>query len=86
MIRVTCVGHIGTSVGRETMEIPGDGMKTSELIEMLREMGRDDPALGFTKYNTLVVVNSGDAFTGATRDRVLHDGDEVVLLPFSHGG
>ncbi len=80
------MGHIRTSVGRETIEIPGDGIKTSELIEMVRELSRSNPTPGFTKFNTLVVVNSGDAFTGATRDRVLHDGDEVVLLPFSHGG
>jgi molybdopterin converting factor small subunit len=86
MIRVTCVGHIRTSVGRETVELEEDGIKTSALIERLREMGRDDPNLGFSKFNTLVIVNGSSAFTAAAEDRVIEDGDEVLLLPFSHGG
>jgi len=86
MIRVTCVGHIRTSVGRETVEVQEDGIKTSALIERLREMGRDDPNLGFSKFNTLVIVNGSSAFTAAADDRVIEDGDEVLLLPFSHGG
>jgi sulfur carrier protein ThiS len=49
-------------------------------------MGRGDPNLGFSVYNTLVIVNGEVAFTAAASDRVLEDGDEVLLLPFSHGG
>ena len=86
LIRVTCIGHIRTSVGKETVEIQDSGMKTSELIGRLREMGRGDPNLGFSVYNTLVIVNGEVAFTAAASDRVLEDGDEVLLLPFSHGG
>jgi len=85
-IRVTCVGHIRTSIGRERVEIPGDRMKARDLIERLREMGRSDPNLGFSVYNTLVIVNGSVAFTAAASDRILEDGDEVLLLPFSHGG
>jgi molybdopterin converting factor small subunit len=86
MIRVTCVGHIRTSVGREMVELKEDRIKTSVLIERLREMGRDDPNLGFSKFNTLVIVNGSSAFTAAADDRMIDDGDEVLLLPFSHGG
>ena len=86
MIRVTCVGHIRTSVGRETVELKEDRIKTSVLIERLREMGHDDPNLGFSKFNTLVIVNGSSAFTAAADDRTIDDGDEVLLLPFSHGG
>ncbi len=86
MIKVTCIGHIRTSVGSEIVEIQDGGMRTSELIGRLREMGRDDPNLGFSVYNTLVIVNGDVAFTAAADDRILEDGDEVLLLPFSHGG
>ncbi len=86
MIRVTCFGHIRTSVGRETVEIEADSMRISALIERVREMGRDDPNMGFTKYNTVVIVNGLSAFNGASDDRLIEDGDEVLLLPFSHGG
>ena len=86
MIRVICIGHIKLSVGKETVEIQAKRIKASELIEDLREMGRGDPNLGFNVYNTLVIVNGDVAFTAAAGDRELEDGDEVLLLPFSHGG
>jgi molybdopterin converting factor small subunit len=85
MIKVTCFGHVRTSLGRDTVEIEADKISTTALIEKIREMGRADPNLGFTKYNTLVIVN-GSAYSGASEDRILEDGDEVILLPFSHGG
>jgi len=85
-IVVTCLGHIKTSVGKETVELPGPEITAARLIEKLREMGAGDRHLGFTKFNTLIVVNEEAAFTAAAEDRVLKDGDEVVLVPFSHGG
>jgi molybdopterin converting factor small subunit len=85
-IRVTCLGHIKTSVGREKVELQGDGMTAGELIDAIRKMGAADQNLGFTKFNTLLVVNGKSAFTAAADDRRLEDGDEVLLLPFSHGG
>ena len=85
MIRVTCFGHVRRSLGRDTVDLPGEGLRTGELIERLRAMCGDDPNLGFNRFNTLVIVNGLSAF-GASDDRTLHDGDEVVLLPFSHGG
>ena len=86
MIRVTCFGHIRTSVGKEKLEFTERTMRTSALIERVRDLGRRDPNMGFTGYNTLVIVNGSSAFTAAADDRMLEDGDEVVLLPFSHGG
>lgn len=85
-IIVRCLGHIRTSVGRETVEVPGDDMTANELIETLREMARSDPHVGFTRFNTLLVVNGESAFTAAADDRRLKDGDQVLLVPFSHGG
>lgn len=85
-ILVTCLGHIRTSVGQETVEIPNESMTAGELIEALRGMAGSDPHVGFTKFNTLLVVNGESAFTAAADDRRLKDGDRVLLVPFSHGG
>ncbi|MDA4136210.1 MAG: MoaD/ThiS family protein [Thaumarchaeota archaeon] len=85
-IRVRCLGHIKTSVGSETVEIRENTMNAGELIESLRKMGAKDPHLGFTRFNTLLIVNGQTAFTAAADDRKLVDGDEVLLVPFSHGG
>ncbi|MDA4135197.1 MAG: hypothetical protein OK441_06475 [Thaumarchaeota archaeon] len=86
MIKVKSVGHIRTSVGAETVEIEVEEIGAVELIEKLREIAGSGPSTGFTRFNTLIVVNGGQAFTAAAEDRKLKDGDEVLLLPFSHGG
>ena len=85
MIRVRCLGHIGTSVGTNEVEVDGPGMFAGELVERVRKMAAaKDP--GFTKYNTLVMVEEGEAFVSAASDREVRDGERVVLIPFSHGG
>ena len=86
MIRVMAVGHIRRSLGAEVVELEEREISAVDLVEKLRGMARKDANLGFTKFNTLIVVNGMQAFTAAAEDRKLKDGDEVVLLPFSHGG
>ena len=86
MIRVKAVGHIRTSLGEETIEVEGSEIGAVELLEKLRLRAGNGSRAGFTRFNTLLVVNGGEAFTAAAEDRKLRDGDEVLLLPFSHGG
>ncbi len=85
MITVRCLGHIGTSVGAKELTVPGGDIEASELVDKVRAAARErDP--GFTKFNTLVMVEDGEAFVAAGASRVLKDGAKVVLIPFSHGG
>jgi len=85
VITVKCLGHIGTSVGTREVVLEDDELEASELVERLRTAsGRQDP--GFTKYNTLVMVEEGEAFVPAAVSRKVRSGERVVLIPFSHGG
>jgi molybdopterin converting factor small subunit len=85
MIFVRCLGHIGTSVGRKDVTLETSELEASELVERLRaESSRSDP--GFTKFNTLVMIEDGEAFVPAGMGRKVPDGSRVVLIPFSHGG
>lgn len=85
MIRVRCLGHIGTSVGKKELELDASEMEASEVVERARlASGKRDP--GFTKFNTLVMVEDGEAFVPAGTKRTVPDGSRVVLIPFSHGG
>ncbi len=86
MIRVRCLGHIRSSLGTDELNLDITEVSSSDLLDGLRERGKSDPRLGFTKYNTLLIVNGGEAYTAAADDRLLRDGDTVLLLPFSHGG
>lgn len=73
-------------MGSEEADLPLDGISVGDLFGLLA----GKPAQvrhGFTKYNTLLVVNDGEAFSAsAHEERRLSDGDSVVLVPFSHGG
>jgi molybdopterin converting factor small subunit len=86
MIRVTCTGHIGASLGKEELDLDETEIGATQLIERLKQMARDEANLGFTEFNTIMILNDGEAFIPASKDRLLRDGDSVVLVPFSHGG
>jgi molybdopterin converting factor small subunit len=82
---VRCLGHIQTSVGSGEVSLEGADLEVSEIVDRLRAMSvKEDP--GFTKFNTLVMVESGEAFVTASVRKVVKDGEKVVLIPFSHGG
>ena len=85
MITVRCLGHIGTSVGAKEVELTDEALDAEEIVARLRALSTEaDP--GFTKYNTLVMVEEGEAFMPASSKRVVKSGQKVVLIPFSHGG
>jgi molybdopterin converting factor small subunit len=85
MIRVTCVGHISTSLGKDEVTLECEDSSVVEIIEKLRGMARG-PDAGFTKFNTLAIVENGEAFVPAGSGRLVKSGERVVLIPFSHGG
>lgn len=84
MIRVKCLGYIGTSLGNDEVNLDGDSLEPGEIIDRLRTMAQGDT--GFSKFNTLAVVGDGEAFVAASSSRKVRDGETVVLIPFSHGG
>ena len=87
MIRLKFLGHIRTSMGTEELEISRDQMSVGEMFGLILETKPSQFGHGFTKYNTLVVVNDEEAFSASAQEsRRLRDGDSVLLVPFSHGG
>lgn len=74
-------------MGAERMDLQEEGITVDGLFTLLFAKKPSQAAHGFTKFNTLVVVNGGEVFSAASQEkRRLSDGDEVVLVPFSHGG
>lgn len=85
MIRVRCLGHIATSVGARDLELGLSDVDAKDLVDAVRALSAArDP--GFDAYNTLVMVRDGEAFVAASAERTLKDGEDVVLIPVSHGG
>ena len=87
MIHLKFLGHIKTSMGAEQMDVPGEAMSVDDLFGLLLSSRPAQVDHGFTKYNTLLVLNDGEVFSAAAqKDRRLSDGDSLLLVPFSHGG
>lgn len=85
MIRVRCLGHIGTALGSSEVDLDDAEIEAAEIVERLRSRVAGDES-GFSKYNTLVMVEDGEAFVPASVKRKVRSGERVVLIPFSHGG
>jgi molybdopterin converting factor small subunit len=85
MIHVRCYGHIGTCVGSTEVTLDDVELDSADLVDKVRGMAAG-PNPGFTRYNTLVMVDEGEAFVPAGSHRTVKDGDRVALIPFSHGG
>jgi hypothetical protein len=94
-IHLKFLGHISRSMGSEEMELARERISIDDLFALL--LG-ERPAAGaptktavadhgFSKFNTLLVVNGSEAFSASAQiGRYLVDGDSVLLVPFSHGG
>ncbi len=85
MIRVSLLGHVRSSVGRSEVELPDAELEVGALVDRLRSMCKESNP-GFNKYNTLAMVEDGEAFVPASTSRRVKSGDRVVIIPFSHGG
>jgi molybdopterin converting factor small subunit len=85
MIFVRCFGHIKTSIGSKEITLESSDLDAAELVDRVRSLSVE-PDPGFNKYNTLVMVEDGEAFVPAGAKRTVRGGERVALIPFSHGG
>jgi molybdopterin converting factor small subunit len=85
LIRVKCLGHIASEVGVEELELDLPQAHAATIVDQLRTRAASANP-GFSRYNTLVLVDDGEAFVPAASDKIVRDGQQVVLIPFSHGG
>ena len=67
------------------MSLEGSGLDAAEVVERVRNRSNEKNP-GFNKYNTIVMLDDGEAFVPAGASRIIRDGDRLTLLPFSHGG
>jgi molybdopterin converting factor small subunit len=87
MIHLKFLGHIKTSLGTDELDVLRENISIGELFEFLLARTPETTSHGFSKFNTLVVVNDEEVFSAASQDgRRIANGDHVLLVPFSHGG
>ncbi|MCP8304015.1 MAG: MoaD/ThiS family protein [archaeon] len=82
MIRVRAHGHIGTALGKAEFEIYRDEMKVKEVLEVITSSSK----LKISPPAVLIAVNGVEISALDQEDTVVKSGDEIVLIPVSHGG
>lgn len=85
MIKVRCLGHIKTSVGAEDVELGFEELEVGAVVDKLRGLCKEANP-GFNRFNTLIMVEDGEAFVPASSSKKVRSGERVLLIPFSHGG
>lgn len=95
LINVKLIGLLRGLAGKDIFEIEVEGMKkiTTLLDELLEKAGREeftravvDPELGSPRPNLLILINGREISSLSGLETVVSEGDEVVLVPVSHGG
>ncbi|MEM2518492.1 MAG: MoaD/ThiS family protein [Candidatus Bathyarchaeia archaeon] len=80
-----------TKKGKIALEL-SEGVQLKEAIKQIiekfpnMERALIDPELGDPRPNTLIIVNDCEISVLKGLETTLKDGDEVVLIPVSHGG
>jgi molybdopterin converting factor small subunit len=84
MIKVRAVGTVGTDLGKSLFHIKKESIVLRELIQNI--FGKERTS-NYTKPNTdLLIVVNGTAITDKSDEMILVRGDEVILIPITHGG
>jgi molybdopterin converting factor subunit 1 len=79
-IRVLCFGVVKEILAADCVTV--DAPEGATVQEMLHRFAQESPALAKLSASLAVAVNQ----QYASRDQVLHDGDELALLPPVSGG
>jgi len=84
MIKVRAVGTVGSDLGKSLFHIKKESIVLRELIQNIFGMKRTSE-YSRAKSDLLIVVN-GAAINEKSDDMILVRGDEVILIPITHGG
>jgi len=84
MIRVKAYGHIGRALGRTEIGIDKDEIRIKDLLDLIASSseGRFTPSL----LTMLATVNGVEISALDREDTIVKSGEEVILIPVTHGG
>ena len=85
MINVKALGSIGKTLGNDSLSLNEDSL---QLITLLKKIFNLDGKKGdsFEILSDIIVAINGIAVSTKIDEFVLKSGDEVTLIPISHGG
>ncbi len=88
MIKIKALGSLGKKLGKETFTFNQNSVRLTEALKTIYGIEDKEKEMDYSELlsSVLVAVN-GVAFSGdIIKETVLESGDEVTLIPVSHGG
>jgi molybdopterin synthase sulfur carrier subunit len=92
-VRVRLLGIFRKARGEERISVKMDS--PTPVIQIIHKIAESspglrraliDPELGDPRPNTLILVNGREISALEGLETIVEDGDEVVLIPVTHGG
>jgi len=82
MIKVRAHGHIGRALGKEEIEINREEASIKEILKLIASSSN----FKLSSRTMLITINGVEISALDKEDTIVKSGDEVVLIPITHGG
>jgi|TARA_B100001964_G_C14152848_1_gene562901 molybdopterin converting factor small subunit len=85
MINVKALGSIGKTLGNDSFSLNEDSLQLTTLLKKIFNLdGKNGDSHEI--LNDIIVAINGVAVSKKIDEFILKSGDEVTLIPISHGG
>ena len=85
MINVKALGSIGKTLGNDSLSLNEDSLQLTTLLKKIFNLdGKNGDSHEI--LNDIIVAINGVAVSKKIDEFILKSGDEVTLIPISHGG
>ncbi len=85
MIKVKALGSIGKTLSNTSFSFDDSSMTLTDLVKTIYRVDKEDVDFSRILADVLIAIN-GVALSGAIEETTLESGDEVTLIPITHGG
>ncbi len=85
MIKVKALGSIGKMLGSSSFTLDNRSMALTDFIKTIYKLDEEEEDYSKILSSVIIAVN-GAALYGEIDRTVLESGDEVTLIPITHGG
>lgn len=86
MIRVKAFGSLGRRLNGVSFTFDRESMALTEVIKIVYRLSEEEEVDYSRLLSDVLIAVNGVAVSSGVGETVLESGDEVTLIPISHGG
>jgi molybdopterin converting factor small subunit len=84
MIKVKAYGHLAKALGKAELEIDKSEIKVKDILALITSS--DTNKSRFSPLTVLIAINGVEISALNREDTIVKSGDELTLIPITHGG